>query len=502
MGKEVGIDFGTTNTVVTYVDKKSNLRQLRYNRKESIIPTVIYFKSKSDYVIGSEAKKLLELNRNRAGVSNFKVSIGDNTKRYEIETDNGEAFKLKPKDVTKYYFNKIMEGIQGQLLKEFGAEGYLDKAVITVPAKFNSTEKELIRKAAREAGFEKISIAAEPTAAAIAYEDYQGIEGVDEAILVYDFGGGTFDVSIIYKEKDVFREIATNGDKTLGGNKITRYLAESILTRFNDDYGLELPLDEEEFDEDYHCMDLISYRKNIFEIWKVANEMKENLSEELEVEGTLNLYEKDNQPVIYSVGVTRKEFENYIKKDIADSVKITLDTIREAKVSGLEKLDQIVLAGGSSNIPLIKTMLTDSLKEDVLFSDDVSTLISRGAAVLAQKIKDADSITQQKTNMQLGVAAVVDGVHGKFEVIIPENVTLPYTKTRTFFLTRDGLRTLQITYYERDIKRYPQAERITDEGITGVDTLVIDLPEGLKKDNTRVDVTFGALEDGSLDVTV
>lgn len=502
MGKEIGIDFGTTNTVVTYVDKKNNLRQLRYNRKETIIPTVIYFKSKSDYVIGRDAKKLLELNKNRAGVSNFKVSIGDTSKRYEIEADNGDTFKLKPKDVAKYYFNKIMEGIQGQLLKEFGAEGYLDRAVITVPAKFNSTEKELIRKAAREAGFEKIAIAAEPTAAAIAYEDYQGILGHDEAILVYDFGGGTFDVSIIYKEKEVFREIATNGDKTLGGNKITRYLAEVILDQFNDEYGLELPLDEEEFDEDYHGMDLISYRKNIFEIWRVANEIKESLSEELDAEGNLNLYEKDNKPVIFTVEITRKDFEKYIKNDIADSVKITLDTIREAEAGGLRKLDQIVLAGGSSNIPLIKTMLADSLKEEVLFSDDVSTLISRGAAVLAQKIKDTDSITQQKTNVQLGVAAVVDGVHGKFEVIIPENVTLPYTKTRTFFLSRDGLRTLQITYYERDIKRYPHAERITDEGITGIDTIVIDLPEGLKKDNTRVEVTFGAQEDGSLDIAV
>ena len=265
---------------------------------------------------------------------------------------------------------------------------------------------------------------------------------------------------------------------------------------------MELPLDEEEFDEDYHGMDLISYRKNIFEIWRVANEIKESLSEELDAEGNLNLYEKDNKPVIFTVEITRKDFEKYIKNDIADSGKITLDTIREAEASGLRKLDQIVLAGGSSNIPLIKTMLADSLKEEVLFSDDVSTLISRGAAVLAQKIKDTDSITQQKTNVQLGVAAVVDGVHGKFEVIIPENVTLPYTKTRTFFLSRDGLRTLQITYYERDIKRYPHAERITDEGITGIDTIVIDLPEGLKKDNTRVEVTFGAQEDGSLDIAV
>ena len=163
-----------------------------------------------------------------------------------------------------------------------------------------------------------------------------------------------------------------------------------------------------------------------------------------------------------------------------------------------------MLAGGSSNIPLVKEMLEEKLsRNDVVYCDDVSTLISRGAAVMANKAQEMSNMTMQITNVQLGIAATEGVQYGKFQVIIPENELLPCTKYRNFNLSQDGQRRLDIVYYERDIKNYPNAIRIDDNGINEIDTLIIDnLPSGLKKDEVIVEVKFTAQSDGSLDINV
>ena len=149
-------------------------------------------------------------------------------------------------------------------------------------------------------------------------------------------------------------------------------------------------------------------------------------------------------------------------------------------------------------------MLEDNLNiSKVVYSDDVSTLISRGAAVMAKSLQDINNLTEQITNVQLGVAATEGVQYGKFQMIIPENEPLPCSKTRKFNLVQDGQRRLEVIYYERDIKNYPNAVRIDDEGINEIDTLIIDnLPAGLKKDNTVIEVKFTAQKDGSLDIDV
>ncbi|MBQ7628668.1 MAG: Hsp70 family protein, partial [Selenomonadaceae bacterium] len=210
MGKEIGIDLGTTNTVVSYVNKNGRIRALRYDKSE-IIPSVLYFRAPDEYFIGDTAKKLLTQNP-AAGIANFKTSIGD-SQRHEIVAENGEIISLRSRDAAKLFLNKIVQGIESKLVKEFGAAtGCIDRAVVTVPANFSSTEKSAVKNAANDAGLENIKLAAEPTAAAVAYENSKG-DDTDEIILVYDFGGGTFDVSVIQKVHGAFEEITTGGDK-------------------------------------------------------------------------------------------------------------------------------------------------------------------------------------------------------------------------------------------------------------------------------------------------
>ena len=500
MGKEIGIDLGTTNTVVSYVNRKGRLSQLRYDG-EWIIPSVIYFHSESEYFIGSKAKKFFQQNP-KAGIENFKTTIG-NSERHEIIPEEGKPFYKKSRDIAKLFLNKIVVGMENKLIKEFGAvEGCIDRAVITVPAKFNSTEKSATKNAARSAGLSDVKLAAEPTAAAVAYEDSQGDES--SVILIYDFGGGTFDVSIIQKNNGVFEEITTGGDKTLGGNILTAILVKEILNRVNEDYGVEFPLNEDEFDEDYHGISYIDYQRNMYEIKRVANLIKEELSDREDITEQLNINLPNDNYQLIEINFNREELEDYIRDYIERTVEITMQEIQHAKDLGFNKIDQIVLAGGSSNIPLVKERLEECLQnQEVIFCDDVSTLISRGAAVLAKRYAEIESLSKSVTNVQMGIAAT-EGIHfERFQMIIPEDEPLPCTKKKVFYLSQDNQRKLEIEYYERDIKNFPNAVRVDQEGIEQIDSLVIDnLPPNLQASKTLVEVEFTAQKDGSLDINV
>lgn len=502
MGKEIGIDFGTTNTVVSYFNKKGKLRQLKYKGDE-IIPSAIYFYSKNEYVIGSLAKRLIIFdNQKQAGVLNFKPKIGEKEKIIVI-AENGDTFSIRPREVARLFLNEIVHGIEEKLIKEFGPiEGCIDKTVITVPAKFNSTDKAAIKKAAKDAGFKTAKLVAEPTAAAVACQEDMGLdEGdiQDKAILVYDFGGGTFDVSIIRKEGNKFQEIATNGDKNLGGNTLTDRLAEELLNRINDEYGMELPFSEDEFDESYYTMPLIHYRQNMLAIWQAADVIKEELSESAEARKVCNIWLDDGTSAMYEAEFSRNELERYISRDVQRTIDITIRTIEEAREMGVENISPIVLAGGSSNIPFVKKSLEDKLvKDEIIYGDDVSTLISRGATILAE-CDLADELHDGKTNVQTGIAVTSGVQYGKFQAIIPENEPLPCSKTRRFKLMHDRQQRLEIHLYECDVKNFPKAVRIDDNGITLIDTLIIDdLPAGLQKDNTVIDVEITIQKDDTL----
>lgn len=501
MGKEIGIDLGTTNTVVSYVNKSGRIRALRYDKSE-IIPSVLYFRTPDEYFIGGTAKKLLTQNP-AAGIANFKTSIGD-SQRHEIFAENGEKISLRARDAAKLFLNKIVQGIESKLVKEFGAAaGCIDRAVITVPANFSSTEKSAVKNAANAAGLENIKLAAEPTAAAVAYENSKG-EDTEEIILVYDFGGGTFDVSVIQKVRGAFEEITTGGDKHLGGNLLTEKIAEKILSAVNEKFSTEFPAHEDEFDEDLHKISAADYRLNMSEIWRTANLVKEDLSEDENAEEFFNIALPDGKSDTFEFTLTRDELEKLIGEDINRTVEITLKTIQSARDKGVEKIDRIVLAGGSSNIPLVKNTLEERLQnQDIIFSDDVSTLISRGATILAGRYAEMDKLTKQITTVQMGITAAEGMEFEKFQLLIPEDEPLPCTKKRTFYLSRDNQRRLEIDYYERDIKNYPAAKYGYDKGVEQIDSLVIDnLPPDLKAGDVKVEVTFTAQIDGSLDINV
>lgn len=498
MGKEIGIDLGTTNTIVSYVNRKGRLRPLRYEGRE-VIPSVVYFLSANEFIIGENARRKLLYNP-QAGVANFKSHMGDSD-RFEITAENGDVFLYRARKVAANFLNKIIEGIETQLIKEFGpVEGCIGNVVITVPAKFNDAEKAATKWAAREAGFEEVKLATEPTAAAVAHKQESGQEG--KTILVYDFGGGTFDVSVIQENGQRFVEIATGGDKTLGGNRLTGILAEYFFQLIEDEYGVELPYDEDEFDEDYCEISKTEYLLNRSAIFEEADQTKQYLSDDEEYEASINLILPGNENVIWEYGITREKFNGFIMTHIQKTMDITRSVIRESMEKGADAIDTIVLAGGSSQLPLVQELMKAGFSSsNPVYADDVSTLIARGAALLANE--ELDDVTQSITNIQYGVATSEGTSYRIFQTIIPENQKLPYTGEHYFYLNKDGQNRIEIPYFERDIKNYPAARRTDEEGITEIDTIVIsNLPENLQKDEVKILVKFTMPRDGTLEIQI
>lgn len=502
MGTAIGLDFGTTNSVVTYWDKNGSLKVYKLNGSP-LIPSVIYFKTREDYLIGNKA--LAMSGKNFGGlVSNFKTKLNEDNMPYEVTLEDGSNFKLSPKMAVKYYLNKLMGQVQEYLMKKRIGDASIDCAVITVPTKFNDKANQAIKTAAAAAmqlGVGQIKLVYEPTAAAVAEQTES--ESSATRLLIYDFGGGTFDVSLIQKDNGIFKQIKTDGDPKCGGNLLTNILAKNLLTWANEEYGTNFPWEFEDFDEDFHGISELKYRENLAAIIKEANEVKISLSDVAEgddVTVTFPFWISSSESENYVVDVSRADFEDMISDEINHTVEITRRVVDSTEAKALGGIDKIIIAGGSGQIPMIRDVLRDKLGEfSINSSENISTLISRGAAILAKNIDSLEKVTEQKTAVQLGISSTEGLGYGIFQTIIEEDTKLPCHNTCEFRLLEDNQRKLKVSYYERDLKNYPSAERIDDDGITQVDELEIELPAGLKKANTIVKVTFAVQKDSSLE---
>lgn len=500
MGIAIGLDFGTTNSIVTYEDKKGKLKT--YNQNGSpLIPSAIYFKNEDDYLIGTKALSMGEKN-SAALVTNFKTRLNEDNAPYELTLEDGSKFKIAPKRVINLFLNSLMRQVQDHLsLKSNATDFIIDRAVITVPTKFNDRAKVAIKLAAAQAmnlRSGQVKLVYEPTAAAVAVQ--MDDETDASRLLIYDFGGGTFDVSLIQKENGIFKQIKTDGDPECGGNLLTKILAEKLLSWANEEYGTNFPWDFVDFDEDDCGISELKYKENISAIIKAADAAKIFLSEEDEQTAAFLFWTSEERREDYMVDVSRKTFENLIRKKINHTAEITVRVADSPEAKSVGGIDKIIIAGGSGQIPMIGDVLKDKLGElPINQSDDVSTLISRGAAILAQDIEQLEKRTEQKTTVQIGISATQGVGYGVFKKIVDEGLTLPCEGSCDFKLFKDGQRSLKIAYLERDVKNFPKAVRIGDEGISQVDELEIELPPDLKKADTIVKVTFAVQKDSVLD---
>lgn len=391
---------------------------------------------------------------------------------------SSDILRLTGEEATALFLRHLRETASNKI-------GYVSRAVITVPANFNNVEIEATKNAGYEAGFTDIQIQREPVAAAFAY----GIEEKeDQKLLVYDFGGGTFDVSIIDIDgKGKMEVLATGGDSSLGGEDITDLVVEWIYEQLEDKFDLEM------YDESDCELSSQEYQVTKKEVYKQAEKVKKELSEVFVTEvQLLNIYTAPGEMQSVEFDFSRNDFNLIIRSILAKASKTMIDTIANAGIT-IEEIDTVILAGGTSAIPAIHESVEKQFGKKPKYTKNTATVISQGAALFAssewneedeERIIDKP-IVIENTLTSFGVALK----NHKYDEIIEPNAALPLRATKEYALVKDYQENLRIDVYTRQANA-ANVTRTVDEGVDFLDNIYIQGLPKLKQSEAKIVVTF------------
>ena len=444
MGKVVGIDLGTTNSVIAVMEA-GNPEVIVNAEGSRLTPSVVGFTKSGERLVGQLARRQAVLNPENT-VSSIKRFMG---RRYdEVEAERGRApYKVKSGDnygvrmdvpaTGRDYSPEEMSAMVLQKMKA-DAEKFLGetitKAVITVPAYFNDSQRQATKDAGRIAGLEVLRIINEPTAAALAY-------GLDkksnETILVWDLGGGTFDVSILEVGEGVFEVKSTAGDTHLGGDDYDQRIVEYIADQFMRDQGIDLRRD----------------RQALQRLIEAAEKAKIELSSVFETSISLPFITADQSgPKHLEMKMTRAKFEE-LTDDLTQRCTVPFkQAINDAKLS-VNQIDEIILVGGATRMPVIQELVKKLTGKEPNRGVNPDEVVAVGAAiqagVLAGEVKDV--VLLDVTPLSLGIETL-GGVSTK---LIDRNTTIPTRKSQVFTTAEDGQTSVEIHVLqgERDFAR-------------------------------------------------
>ncbi|MEO6524413.1 MAG: Fe-S protein assembly chaperone HscA [Mucilaginibacter sp.] len=468
----VGIDLGTTNSLVAFIDPDKNPKVINDIGKGVLVPSIVHFGPAGEITVGNEAKNFL-LTDPQNTIFSVKRLLGrsyndiENHKdffSYKVIDDNSESLvKIKVGD--KFYTPIELSGLILKELKERAEHALktpVNRAVVTVPAYFNDSQRQATRDAGKLAGLDVLRIVNEPTAASLAY----GI-GLDptetKTIAVYDLGGGTFDVSILQIQNGIFEVLATNGDTFLGGDDFDRAILDYWITQNKLDRAA-----------------LLSNRELLQELRLKAEEAKISFSHQ-------NIFNEKVGEIWCTID--KQTFESLILPKVELTIASCKNALKDANIS-INQIDEVVMVGGSTRTGLVKKMVSEFFGRKLHDEVNPDEVVALGAAIQADVLAGnrSDILLLDVTPLSLGI----ETMGGLMDVIIPRNSKIPTKAGRQYTTSIDGQVNMKIAVYQGERDLIKENRKLAEFDLKGIPAM----PAGFPK----VDINFLLNADGILKI--